>query len=168
MHLVSRSELAELLRQVVIVESPLHWTEAVRRILSAAGIQRFGNRIQQAFEEAVRLGVSSGLFVRREEFLWAPTMQQPLVRDRSELPATSRKLEFVAPEEIRRAVLIVVEQSFGIVPIEVPTAVCRLFGFARVTDDMIAVVEPHRDTLLREGKLALRGVNLVLAEIAQK
>ena len=28
---------------------------SVRRILSAAGIQRFGNRIQQAFEEAVRL-----------------------------------------------------------------------------------------------------------------
>ena len=138
----------------------------MRRILSAAGIQRFGNRIQ--LEEAGRLGVSSGLFVRREEFLWAPTMQQPLIRDRSELPATSRKLEFVAPEEIRRAVLMVVEQSFGIVSIEVPTAVCRLFGFARVTDDMIAVVEPHRDTLLREGTLALRGVNLVLVESAQK
>ncbi len=55
MHLVNRSQLADLLAQVVNVESPVHWTEAVRRILSGAGIQRLGNRIQQAFEEAMRL-----------------------------------------------------------------------------------------------------------------
>ena len=84
------------------------------------------------------------------------------VRDRSELPAASRKLEFVAPEEIRQAILIVVEESYGIVPVELPNAVCRLFGFSRVSDDMSAAVEPHRDALLREGYLALRGVNLVL------
>jgi hypothetical protein len=45
----------------------------------------------------------------------------------------------------------------------VPNAVCRLFGFSRVTDDMSAAVEPHRDALVREGYLALQGVNLVLA-----
>ena len=87
---------------------------------SGAGIQRFGSRIQQAFEEAVRLGVSRGLFLKRGEFLWGTAMQQPPVRDRSELPAASRKFEFVAPEEIRRAILIVVEESYGIVPGEVP------------------------------------------------
>jgi very-short-patch-repair endonuclease len=168
MHLVDRTQLAGFLTQVVNIESPLHWTEAARRILSGAGIQRFGNRIQQAFEEAVRIGVSRGLFLKREEFLWVPTMQQPPVRDRRELPAASRKFELVAPEEIRRAILIVVEESYGIVPPEVPGAVCRLFGFARMTDDMSAAVAPHRDTLLREGHLALRGVNLVLAVPEQK
>jgi len=163
MHLVSRTKLADLLAQVVNVESPLHWMEAARRVLSGAGIQRFGNRIQQAFEEAVRLGVSRKLFVKRKEFLWGPAMLQPPVRDRSDLPAASRKFEFVAPEEIRRAILLVVQESYGIALAEVPSAVCRLFGFARVTDDMSAAVEPHRDALLREGLLTLQGVNLVLA-----
>jgi very-short-patch-repair endonuclease len=163
MHLVNRSQLADLLAQVVNVESPVNRTEAVRRILSAAGIQRLGNRIQQAFDEAVRLGVSRRLFTQRQEFLWGPAMKQPPVRDRSELPAASRKLEFVAPEEIRRAILIVVEESYGIIPAEVPNAVCRLFGFSRVTDEMTAAVEPHRDALIREGYLVVQGVNLVLA-----
>ena len=163
MHMVNRNQLADLLAQVVRVESPVHWTEAARRVLSGAGIQRFGNRIQQALEEAVRLGVSRGLFAKRGEFLWGSAMQQPPVRDRSALPAASRKLEFVAPEELRRAILMVVQESYGIVPAEVPNAVCRLFGFSRVTDDMSAAVEPHRDELLREGYLALQGVNLVLA-----
>jgi very-short-patch-repair endonuclease len=164
MHLVGRSQLADLLAQVVNVESPVHWAEAARRVVSGAGIQRFGSRIQQAFEEAVRLGVGRRLFVKRDDFLWGPAMQQPPVRDRSDLPAASRKFEFVAPEEIRHAILIVVQSSYGIVPEEVPSAVCRLFGFARVTDDMTASVEPHRDALLREGRLVLQGVNLVLAQ----
>jgi hypothetical protein len=90
-------------------------------------------------------------------------MERTPVRDRSALPAASRKLEFVAPEELRRAILIVVQESYGIVPAEVPNAVCRLFGFSRVTDEMSAAVEPCRDALLREGYLALQGVNLVLA-----
>ncbi len=163
MHMVNRTQLANLLAQVVRVESPVHATDAARRVLSGAGVQRFGNRIQQAFEEAVQLGVSRGLFIKRGEFLWGLAMQQPPVRDRSGLPGASRRLEFVAPEELRRAILIVVQESYGIVPAEVPNAVCRLFGFSRVTDDMSAAVEPHRDALLREGYLALQGVNLVLA-----
>ena len=165
MHLVSRTQLADLLAQVVNVESPVHWMGAARRVLDGAGIQRFGNRIQLAFEQAVRVGVDRKLFVKREEFLWGPTMQQPPVRNRSELPVASRKLEFIAPEEVRRAILIVVEESYGIVPTEVPSAVCRLFGFARVTDEMCAAVEPHRDALVREGYLKLQGVNLVAASL---
>ena len=135
MHMVNRTQLADLLAQVVRVESPVHWTEAARRVLSGAGVQRFGTRIQQAIEEAVKLGISRGLFLKRGEFLWGTAMQQPPVRDRSALPAASRKLEFVPPEEIRRAILLVVQESYGIVPGEVPNAVCRLFGFSRVTDE---------------------------------
>jgi hypothetical protein len=56
-----------------------------------------------------------------------------------------------------------VQASYGIVPAEVPNAVCRLFGFSRVTEEMSTAVEPHRDDLLREGYLALQGANLVLA-----
>ncbi|HXB68372.1 MAG TPA: DUF3320 domain-containing protein [Candidatus Acidoferrales bacterium] len=164
MHLVDRGHLAELLAEVVNVESPVHGTEAARRVLSGAGIQRFGSRIQQAFEEAVRLGVARSLFVERNDFLWSPAMQQPPVRNRSELSAAFRKFEFVAPEEIRRAILIVVRESRGIAPAEVPVAVCRLFGFARVTDEMTAAVELHRDALLQEARLVLHGVNLVWAQ----
>jgi very-short-patch-repair endonuclease/KaiC/GvpD/RAD55 family RecA-like ATPase len=162
-HLVDRVKLARLLREVVSTESPVHSTEAARRILNSAGIQRLGSRIQQAFQEAVKVGAGAGMFACRGEFLWEPAMKQPLVRDRSDLPAASRKFEFVAPDEIRLAILMVIEDSYGIVPDEVPSAVCRLFGFARSTDDMITAIVPHRDEMLREGILALRGVNLVIS-----
>ena len=110
---MDRAALAEQLAHVVEVEGPVHADGSrAAHFLNAAGIQRFGARIQQAFDEAVRLGVGRGLFLQRGEFLWNPQMQQPRqCVDRCELPAASRKVEFVAPEEIRRATLMVVEES---------------------------------------------------------
>ena len=161
MHLVDREQLADFLAQVVSVESPVHRAEAARRVLNGAGIQRFGNRIQQTFGEAVYVGVSRKLFTVRGEFLWKSTMQDPPVRDRSDLPAASRKFEFIAPEEIKRAIVGLTQDSHGIAPPEVASAVCRVLGFARVTEEMTELVEKHRDELLREGCLALQGANLV-------
>jgi very-short-patch-repair endonuclease len=161
MHLVDRSQLADFIAGVVSVESPVHRVEAARRVLNGAGVQRFGTRIQQAFEEAVLVGLERKLFMLRGEFLWRPAMQESPLRDRSQLPAASRKFEFVAPEEIRRAILTVVEESYGIAPPEVPNAVCRLLGFTRASEDMTAAIEQRREDLLREGCLALQGVNLM-------
>ena len=162
LHLVDRERLAAWLAEVVKVESPVHVTEASRRLLSSAAVPRSSTRIQQAIEEAAQLAVKRGLFIRREAFLWSPEMSQPPVRDRSDLPAAWRKFELVAPEEIRAAVLVAVRQSCGIASEEVPAAVCRVLGFARVTDDMGETVERHRDQLLREGRLIAEGVNLIL------
>ncbi len=166
-HLVDRRELADLIASVVIVESPVHRTEAARRVLNGAGIHRFGARIQEAFEEAINLGGSQKLFEIRGEFLWRDEMQMqnPPMRDRSQLPAASRKFEFIAPEEIRLAILTVVQASCGISSEEVPISVFRSFGFARPTDNMRATVQQHCENLLREGRLALQGINLVPAAL---
>jgi hypothetical protein len=93
LHLADQDKLANLLAEVVKVESPVHWEEAARRVLGAAGVQRFGSRIRETFKEAVRMGISRKLFTRRGDFLWSLDIQQPIVRDRSVLLAASRKLD---------------------------------------------------------------------------
>ncbi len=164
MHQMGNSTLAKLLAQVVDVESPVHWMEAARRVVSGAGIQRLGSRIQQAFAHAVRHGADRRLFVQRGDFLWASGRDSPAVRDRSPLPTASRKFDLVAPEEIQQAIVIVVQTSYGIAQADLPAAVCRLFGFARVTTEMAASIEPHCEALLRCGSLIRQGVNLVLGQ----
>ncbi|HXJ38487.1 MAG TPA: DUF3320 domain-containing protein [Bryobacteraceae bacterium] len=163
-HEVNRSQLAELLARVVAVESPVHWNEAARRLMAAAGVQKMGNRIEAAFLEAVRTGLTSGLFAGRGDFLWRIGMEEPPVRGRGALSAASRKLELIAPEEIRGAILKTIEASCGISQEKAPGAVCRLFGFARVTDEMEAAVRPHVAALLASSALKLTGQNLVIRE----
>jgi hypothetical protein len=77
-------------------------------------------------------------------------------------PAASRKLEYVAPEEIRQAILKAIGEACGMTPDEVPVAVCRTFGFGRITDEMRTDVEPHVSALVKAGDLKMNGQNLVL------
>jgi hypothetical protein len=162
MHEIDRAQLAGFLAEVVQVESPVHWKEAARRVMAGAGVQKMGSRIEKAFEEAVRLGVGRRMYIQRGDFLWRADMERPPVRDRSDLPAASRKLDLIAPEEIRAGILQVIRQSCGMSFDEAPGAVCRLLGFARVTDDMRGAMELHRDALIKRGDLRANGQNLTV------
>jgi hypothetical protein len=86
------------------------------------------------------------------------------VRDRSDLGTSARKIEYVAPEEIRAAIERVAQDSYGVSPSDVANGACRLLGFSRVTDEMRAVVEKERDALIAAGRLVLKGESLVFTE----
>jgi hypothetical protein len=163
LHLISPQTLALWLLDVVAVESPVFWLEAARRVAGAAGIQRLGNRIQDAFQSACNVGSSAGRFAVRGGFLWRADMAAPELRDRSDLPQSVKKLEYVAPEEIQAAISRIVQDSYGVTPDDVATYACRLLGFARITDEMRAVVDKQRDALVTAGCLVLKGESLVSA-----
>jgi very-short-patch-repair endonuclease len=162
LHEVSRGQLANWLQQVVSVEGPIHWLEAARRIADAAGVQRVGNRIQKAFQSACTYGHMNKMFENRKGFLWTYEPGGVQVRDRSDFPPQQKKIELVAPEEICFAIEQAVKESYGIAAEDVAVAACRRLGFARVTEDMRATVEEHRDQLVKVGRLELRGETLVL------
>lgn len=92
---------------------------------------------------------------QRGDFYWSLDMASAVVRDRSELPSASRKLELVAPEELSEAIAAVVKRSFGIGMADIPQAVCRLLGFGRTSEDMATLV----DSLVR--KLSTAGTLLI-------
>jgi very-short-patch-repair endonuclease len=162
LHAVAQEQLANWLTQIIAVESPVHWLEATRRIADAAGIQRVGSRIQSAFQSACNYGHLCKKFENRNGFLWAYEPSQMQVRDRSDFSQQQKKIDLVAPEEICAAIEQTVEQSFGLATEDVAIATCRLLGFARVSEEMRAVVEEQRDNLLNSGKLEYRGETLVL------
>jgi very-short-patch-repair endonuclease len=164
LHSVAPLILAELLAQVVIIESPIYWPEAARRVANAAGIQRLGNRIHDAFQRACTSGSAAGKFEMRGEFLWRSDMIVAPVRDRSELPQAAKKIEYVAPEEIRAAIERVARDYYGIAPDDVAAGACRLLGFGRVSDEMRTVVERERDALVTKGRLVLKGDSLIWQE----
>jgi Protein of unknown function (DUF3320) len=162
LHLVPTGQLVEWLAQVVAVESPVHWMEAGRRIADALGIQRLGSRIQDALTRASRAGSRAKKFVLKGDFLFRvepPTLS--LVRDRSEFPQQTKKLEYVAPEEICAAIEHAVLTGFGMPPEDIPVAACRLLGFARVSEEMRSVVADCRDSLVAQGCLEQRAEMLV-------
>ena len=159
----SDTAVALWVAEVVEAESPVHTDEVSRRIAVTAGVSR-NKRFQEVVDRAIQDATASGRTRRHDDFLWWNDMEAPTLRDRSELPAASRKIRLVAPEELALAVIQSVAASYGIDRNDVPVAAARLMGFARVTSEVRSTFEPVIRGMITEGKLVQQGDQLVVAD----
>lgn len=153
LHQVSMAKRVEWVKVVVERESPVHREEITRRIAEAAGIKRLGNRIQSAIDHAIDVAVHSGQVYRRSQWLWSPLMTTAVVRSRAKLPASMRKLDRVAPEEIEQAILLVARESYGVERDALPASVCEKLGFGRITEEMRNTVLSVLDGAIQRGDI---------------
>ena len=117
--------------QVVADEGPLHHEELARAMATAAGLTRRSTLVDQICATAAQHAAARGLISQRGAFWWPTGMDvgRPPVRQRGELPAVSRKLEFVADEELLAAVDLTVGDAIALHPQELPAQVGPLLGF---------------------------------------
>lgn len=158
LHEVPLGTMASWIQKVVEVESPVHWEDVTRRILDASSVSRMGSRIRSRLNEALQYAEHRGMVKRTEEFLWKPTGTRTVaVRSHAGLSDFNRQLERIAPEELRLAVLNVVEHSFGMPREEIPAAVCGLLGYGRTSKSMRRHIDKRVDSMLRNGDLTRQG-----------
>jgi len=153
LHQHGLGQLANWLTQIVRIESPVHLDEATRRLGQASGATQVGARMRKAGRDAALLAANLRHLRQQGEFLWDISMQQPPLRDRSQLPAISRKLMFVAPEELARALRTVVEQSFALPREAVFLPTVRLLGFSRLSEEMRQQLDVVLAGLLESGEV---------------
>ena len=151
-------KLAGTVAAIVQQEGPIHQDELERRVVEVFGGQRVGSAIREAIAEALERAEADGRMVRRGAFWYDP--EQPeraaTVRSRADLPAVSRQIEYVAPEELTAAVRQVVQESYGIARDALAPEVWRRLGFAQTSADMRASTDAALRTLLAAGAVAER------------
>ena len=135
-HLSPIGKLCNWIEQVVIVESPVHFDELARRMVEAAGITRVGPRIREILRHAVRHSDASKRIKIKGQFLWSTSLNTPVVRNRSHLPASARKINYIAVEEIGVALEKVVKDAVAIQREDAVPFIARMFGYSRVTEEI--------------------------------
>ena len=168
MHQQPVSKLAHWVELVVQTESPVHFDEVARRMVEAAGITRVGPRIREHLKLAARFAEGSGRVQQKEEFLWWAGMQMPPLRNRSNLPPASRKLKYIAVEELAGVIEKVVRNAVAIHPEAAFPYVARLLGFTRVTEDMRGEILAHIEKAVQCGIIQQEGGLLMVAASNQK
>jgi very-short-patch-repair endonuclease len=164
LHLHSIGKLSGWLEDVVKVESPVHFDEASRRILKAAGLSQLGSRIRESLAHASRYAEQSGRIKIKGDFLWHHEMETPVIRERSNMPSGSKKLQYISPEEMCLAVKKVVESSIAIQAEAAVSFVAKMFGFARATEEMKKEIlkavdlSAEKGLVVKDGSL-LKGIN---------
>lgn len=152
-HLHPIGRLAAWMDEVVRVESPVHFDEVARRMVNAAGLTKVGGRIRQRLAEAMDFAERGGMINVKGDFLWRPDMAIPTLRDRSVLPSGSKKMEFIAVEEIATAVNHVVKDAIAISPDDAIPLVARLLGFARATEEMRKYILGAVECSMQQGEI---------------
>ena len=164
LHELTAEQLLPAISQAVEIESPIHIAELTRRVAEGAGLKRAGSRIQVAVQTTVNYGVRMGRIVQRGEFVWQSDMVEPKIRNRSDMEASSKKFEYVAPEEIRLAIRREIENSFSLAKEEAISRAARLLGFQRVTAQAKELFDLQLDCLLDDNLVALRDGMLYLGK----
>jgi Protein of unknown function (DUF3320) len=157
LHEADPESLVESVKHIVIAESPVHKMEVMRRITEAVGLKRTGHRIQSTLQAAINLASSKGRVRVAGDFLWDPGMKEPRVRDRSALEANAKKLELVAPEEIRAALLAEIRKGFSMSIEDAISNAASALGFQRVTTQAQNVFREQVRSLIDDGQLKQSG-----------
>ncbi|MBZ9867029.1 DUF3320 domain-containing protein [Mesorhizobium sp. CA15] len=136
------AQLADLVVKIVGIEGPIHIDEVARRITSAFGKSRAGNRIVEAAGRAARLATQRdralrwvGSFLLTEE-----QAQNPPIRDRTAETGSLLKAAYLPPTEITAAAQHIRSESGEMPPEDLARAVARLLGFQRVGSDLAEVI----------------------------
>jgi very-short-patch-repair endonuclease len=157
--------LAELIKEVVAVESPVHADEIVVRLRSAWGLKRAGGRIQAAVERGLELALQGKGILIEDRFV-SMDRAPIVVRDRSGvLSEALRKPEMLPPKEIDIAIYGVVAKNFGASTEEITVAVSRSLGFKATSSQLRELILARVDGMVDKAALLRRGDNLVLGEI---
>ena len=168
LHEAPRRQMAEWISHVVGIEGPVHFEEVRSRIVENAGMRRAGKRIDDAVRSGVKLASKTGQVGVNGDFLGVPGSTERFfadyVRNRSELPDSSRRIDHVPPQEIRLAVITTASDSCGISFGDAVTHTCRLLGFARTTEAMKAYVEPIIREMVDRGILEERNGMLLATQ----
>ena len=155
--------MADLIEQVVRVETPIHVDEVVARLRSAWNLQRAGARIQAAVEEGVKLAVSRDRIKREGQYLSYPQVETKLRDRRNVMSPGLRKPEMIPPSEIAVGIIQVVTTNLGATDDEVALSISRLLGFKATSAQLRGIISQVVDGLIAEGRIFRDGAMLTVA-----
>ena len=149
-HEVAPSRLAEVVREIVVAEGPIHVNLVSRRVAESFGKGRAGARIADATHTALREAKrhSGGdLLERREFWLTREQSEQMPIRDRSAAGAGADKAAMLPPMEIVAAAELIERESGRVEQGDLIREVSRLLGFKRAGTDLRRVIGDALDEM---------------------
>jgi very-short-patch-repair endonuclease len=164
-HAMPRKELAQIARAVVKVEGPIHEDEIARRIASFWGNQRTGARISAAVHEALQEAVRQRWVTEEGGFFLPTGMRQVPIRNRESVASSSlRKPDMLPPQEVRSALIHVIQMNVGAGTDEAIVQTSRMLGFRSTSGQLKQIVMREVERLVQEGALSERNDRLYAAK----
>ena len=154
----NRENQTKLLNELVQGEGPVHFDYAVERLASAWGAKQVTPQIIHAVKEALNNLVKEQKVVIKGSFLWPHELRETPIRVPVQgVPESKRKPEYIAPEEVESAMMLVAQYALGISKDSLIAETAKVFGLNRSGADANQVFYEILKRLIRDRKLVVNG-----------
>jgi very-short-patch-repair endonuclease/DNA polymerase III delta prime subunit len=142
--------------EIVRQEGPITDELLKVRVRSATGATRATRNVRAWLDNLIHQGMVSGRIVQSGDAFHTPNAPVDTPRDWSTRPASERKTDYVPDVELKAAIRLVVDSSFGIEPDAAAKNAFNMMGFRRVTDEAVERGRALAEELVSENRLADR------------
>ncbi len=153
----NRENQTKLLAELVQNEGPVHFDYAVERLAAAWGIKQVTPQITHAVKQALNNLLREQKVVLKGSFLWPPTLKETPIRVPVQgIPESKRKPEYIAPEEVESAMLLVTKYALGISQESLIWETAKVFGLNHSAESTEDVFSEILRRLVRDRKLVCK------------
>jgi hypothetical protein len=160
---VAQKELQRLLVHLTKEEGPIHMDVAVKRLKQAWNVSRAGDKVREAVDSAAFVCDKLGELRRLGDFLWPKGTVKVAVRvpDPHD-PGTARDIEQISDEELQAGLRLLLTQGGAMDSEAILSQTARLFGFAKLGDNIRQRVQASVESLRAQGACVERGGAIAL------
>jgi hypothetical protein len=153
----NRENQTKLLAELIQNEGPIHFDYAVERLVTAWGIKKVTPKIAHAVKEALNNLIREQKVVIKGSFLWPTGFKETFIRVPMQgVPESKRKPEYIAPEEVESAMMMVGKYALGISSDSLIAETAKVFGINHSGEEAKSVFSEVLKRLVRERKLILK------------
>ncbi len=160
-----RDTTKNMMCAIIDHESPIHIHALFKRVLDAWGISRMGSRIVKELHNILRhiMRWESETYEKKGKFLFCRNSK---IIARQAHPSHSdsyREIEIIHDEEIKQAIVLIVEKMCGVSQDGLIKSVASFFGILRTSEEVGCRIADVLDCLLSDEVLKKRDEQIILA-----
>ena len=155
--------IENLIISIVKTESPIHIKELSLRVIQHFSMGRVGSRIEELMKSLVAHLDKNNRVVFKNDFVSDPNVSFNKIRTR-DIPEAVTNIEFISPEEIQNAIILVVKKEISISRDELIPKTARVFGFHHTGKKIQEYIENQITQLLLKKKIVKSDFGLQCTE----
>ncbi|MDE0089530.1 MAG: DUF3320 domain-containing protein, partial [Candidatus Poribacteria bacterium] len=156
LHEQNPSLLAEAIRQVVNVESPVHINLVILRIRTLWGLAKAGVKIKKAIEKGILFAEKNNMIRRNGNYLWTVDDKEITVRKRK-----NPNIEWICDEEITKAMKSVLSLQGAITLDALISESVKYFGYKSKGKKIVKKMTPIINKLIENRVFELNQHDMV-------
>lgn len=143
--------IAQDIVAIVTTEGPIHADLLYQRMAKLYSIERAGSEVRRVVDRALREATRTGAVVRQRTFFWPGGVERVEPR-----LAGPRTVDWIAPRELQDTIVLVLQAQGPSERADLIRATSRTLGFQRTGSSLTAGIGATIDTLVKDGRLAVR------------